>query len=350
MVESEYGENGNRSSIRNISEKSLTAVSSSDGRLLRAVEICSEDKRGDEHNYQPADHPSGVECIMCGDVGFVDLLQFCSVCQSRAQHLYCMAPNPRGQTAGTNSNLRDLSWRCNQCVIDMDVQGTKAGASRIKEDLRIRAPSDCSSSVLRCNVSSTFRSGFDSRFVSFPVTCITNPDQQTNSAAKHTNLWPVKNELGTKVFSDQNRQQQDGDDFTPSKSNAKRGLNQMWEADSSVTNQCNVQLNPGEIRKGSFVIRRKLGGGPNTRPEFDNARQKVKSKLSLSRVPGSDPSDPADLAPTDVRTGLLSKQANISSHHGRRSFRIMHESPTREKTSNSKLLIRRYKSLSELSC
>jgi hypothetical protein len=87
MVESEYGENGNRSSIRNISEKSLTAVSSLDGRLLGAVEICSEDKRGDEHNYQPADHPSGVECIMCGDVGFVDLLQFCSVCKSRAQHL-----------------------------------------------------------------------------------------------------------------------------------------------------------------------------------------------------------------------------------------------------------------------
>jgi hypothetical protein len=24
---------------------------------------------------------------MCGDVGFVDLLQFCSVCKSRAQHL-----------------------------------------------------------------------------------------------------------------------------------------------------------------------------------------------------------------------------------------------------------------------
>ncbi|CAK9217591.1 unnamed protein product [Sphagnum troendelagicum] len=350
MVESEYGENGNRSSIRNISEKSLTAVSSLDGRLLRAVEICSEDKRGDEHNYQPADHPSGVECIMCGDVGFVDLLQFCSVCKSRAQHLYCMAPNSRGQTAGINSNLRDLSWRCNQCVIDIDVQGTKAGASRIKEDLRIRAPSDCSSPVLRCNVSSTFKSGFDSRFVSFPVTCIRNPDQQTNAAAKRTNLWPVKNELGTKVFSDQNRQQQDGDDFTPSKSNAKRGLNQMWEADSSVTNQSNVQLNPGEIRKGSFVIRRKLDGGPNTRPEFDTARQKVKSKLSLSRVQGSDPSDPADLAPTDARTGLLSKQANISSHDGRRSFRIMHESPTREKTSNSKLLIRRYKSLSELSC
>jgi hypothetical protein len=261
---------------------------------------------------------------------------------------YCMAPNPRGQTAGTNSNLRDLSWRCNQCVIDINVQGTKPGASRIKEDFRIRAPSDCSSSVLRCNASSTYKSGFDSRFVSFPVTFISNPDQQTNSAAKHTNLWPVKNELGTKVFSDQNRQQQDGDDFTPSKSNAKRGLNQMWEADSSVTNQCNVQLNPGEIRKGSFVIRRKLGGGPNTRPEFDNARQKVKSKLSLSRVPGSEPSDP--LAPTDVRTGLLSKQADISSHHERRSFRIMHESPTREKTSNSKLLIRRYKSLSELSC
>lgn len=324
MVESEYGENGNRSSIRNISEKPLTAVSSLDGRLLRAVEICSEDKRGDEDNYQHADHPSGVECIMCGDVGFVDLLQFCSVCKSRAQHLYCMAPNSRGQTAGINSNLRDLSWRCNQCVIEIDVQGTKAGASRIKEDLRIRAPSDCSSSVLRCNVSSTFKSGFDSRFVSFPVTCIRNPDQ--------------------------NRQQQDGDDFTPSKSNAKRGLNQMWEADSSVTNQSNVQLNPGEIRKGSFVIRRKLDGGPNTRPEFDTARQKVKSKLSLSRVQGSDPSDPADLAPTDARTGLSSKQANISSHDGRRSFRIMHESPTREKTSNSKLLIRRYKSLSELSC
>jgi hypothetical protein len=24
---------------------------------------------------------------MCGDVGFVDLLQFCCVCKSRAQHL-----------------------------------------------------------------------------------------------------------------------------------------------------------------------------------------------------------------------------------------------------------------------
>jgi len=155
----------------------LTAVVSTlDGRFVRAIENCSEDHMKHEEEGEklprddrstPAGRSSGVECSMCGDVGFVDLLQFCSICQSRAQHLwvassstltfliavdwdsmwssrviehraspwfvfdtdsdvgfgvifvrYCMAPVSSRESRETESNLilRNLmSWRCSQC-------------------------------------------------------------------------------------------------------------------------------------------------------------------------------------------------------------------------------------------
>jgi hypothetical protein len=71
----------------------LTAVVSTlDGRFVRAIEKCSEDHMKHEEEEEelpstPAGRSPSVECSMCGDVGFVDLLQFCSICQSRAQHL-----------------------------------------------------------------------------------------------------------------------------------------------------------------------------------------------------------------------------------------------------------------------
>ncbi|CAK9277667.1 unnamed protein product [Sphagnum jensenii] len=341
----------------------LTAVVSTlDGRFVRAIESCSEDhmKHEEEEEELPRDdrgRSHGVECSMCGDVGFVDLLQFCCICQSRAQHLYCMAPVSSRESRETESNLvlrNVMSWRCNQCVVQL--QGRSPGSVQ-KHDLHAgtsvcRAAataalvdSSCADPTKNLSItqqindaasSSTFRTsvfrntGFAS---SNSFTCKSSRNlaaaQGTTNSAKKKPMrdlynWPVIKKLKssnniTTVLDQNIRSQCDGDgdhNYTCTRSKSrcpKRKLQEediIWSykaaaaaaaAPCVMKNKCNI------ISSSSAAA-----GHPNQSSLKHGQRQNQKNNKSLGKL----------------FKHKLSRRSNC----------------------DSKLLIRRYKSLSELSC
>jgi len=56
------------------------------------------------------------ECNMCGDVGFPDQLQHCSACRSRVQHTYCST-----SMEGTDSGC----WICDWCRVAKQAPGSR---------------------------------------------------------------------------------------------------------------------------------------------------------------------------------------------------------------------------------
>jgi len=69
------------------------------------------------------------ECNMCGDVGFADQLQHCSACRSRIQHTYC-STSMEGADSG--------SWICDWCRVAKQprVTSRKERQVEIKESFK----------------------------------------------------------------------------------------------------------------------------------------------------------------------------------------------------------------------